>query len=72
MAAEVVETTWFTNMLGDCIGLVVIQPQYGQRKAYIGRSSGRNLEDDIQTIVEFGAPVDAHVLRRVADMLEGG
>lgn len=66
---KIIGTVWFTNMDGHCIGIVTIENDIGERKAYIGLGEGRDEEVDAQHIAENGAPVYKAFIRGVLDML---
>lgn len=57
--AAIVDTTWFTPMLGLPIGIILICNPSGIWKAYIGTPTQINLAEDIDAkqIAEYGAKV---------------
>ncbi len=54
---KIIDATWFTQMASkNTIGIVVVEDEItGQRKSYIGAASGRDVEADMQHIVDTGA-----------------
>lgn len=63
MEAKLLDSTWFTTMSGDTIGIVIVDVGNNVRKAYIGKGNGQSIDSDTQLIAQKGAPVDAvHLL----------
>lgn len=61
---NIIAKTWFSTMDGALIGVVVVQPQFGLPKAYIGASSpsnfmGMNEDADAACIAHMGAKFPA-------------
>lgn len=53
---KILNKIWFTEMGSvNPIGIVIIQNEIGEEKAYIGTGSGHNEEDDAKKIAEQGA-----------------
>lgn len=65
---NVIAKTWFSTLDGSLIGVVVVQPQFGLPKAYIGGSGphnqmGYNEEMDAACIAQMGAKFPAIAAR---------
>lgn len=67
---NIVDCTWFTLPDGSCVGIVVIQPEVGPRKAYMGLGEGISEEADKARIAESGYPVTADCLKGILKTLE--
>ena len=53
---EVINVTWFSEMgCAKPIGIVVVEVEEGERKAYIGTGDGYNEQLDTQHIISSGA-----------------
>lgn len=63
--------TWFTTGRGECIGIVQIENEMEERKAYIGLGDGHDEGLDIEIIKDWGAKAYPQTLRQIADWLEG-
>jgi hypothetical protein len=66
----IIDTFWFTMRNGQVVGIVVMQPEFGPRKAYMGLGHGVSQEVDQRNIVEWGFPVTLTVLRDILNSLE--
>lgn len=44
---------WFSGK--SAIGIVLVQPEYGELKAYIGTGLGHSATDDIEYIADYGS-----------------
>jgi hypothetical protein len=63
---------WFTNLAGETIGIVMkIDNATGKKKAYMGTGAGVDEEEDIATILEWGAPLELTVIEQVSKYLKG-
>ncbi len=68
---KIIEAIWFTEFCSEySLGIVVVKPEVGKRKAYIGRGFGKNENDDIHHIADYGAKIYPEQLRRVLELLE--
>lgn len=66
---RIIDAIWFSSFTGT-MGIVVIENETGERKAYIGHAAGLNERDDMQHIADHGAPIYAETLRRIADKID--
>lgn len=58
-----IRTFWFSSLTG-VVGIVVGEDEVtGERKAYIGTTSGINERADTETIKRYGSPVSQAVLQ---------
>lgn len=57
---KILASDWYTAG-NNRIGIVMIETQFGERKAYINSVSGKNIEYDSVYIADWGAkfPLDA-------------
>jgi len=60
---------WFCG--SENIGIIVIQNENMERKAYIGTCSGENELADAEHIAKFGTPVHPDVLKEIIKELKG-
>ena len=54
---KLIDVVWFGS-----IGIVVIETETGERKAYIKNTTGGDVNDDVKAIAEFGLPVYPEML----------
>ena len=59
---KIIDSVWWTNKQsmsggGTVIGIVFIETDQGQRKAYIGTAFGHDHKSDEMNIAERGTPV---------------
>lgn len=66
MNSKIVNTYWFCNK--KVIGIVTIENEVGTRKAYIASVPGRNEQEDVDFILNFGSRVYPGMLQ---DVLKG-
>lgn len=64
---KIIETFWFNQ-----IGVIVVENETGERKAYIKQIEGISDVYDIQQIVSHGIPVYVAVLESILKVLKGG
>lgn len=58
---KVLESTWFTQMGGQIIGVVMVETEYDGIVFYIGNGVGYSKENDEARIAERGARFPWHV-----------
>lgn len=61
-------STWFTNLKGDCIGIVIVGAGFDDKeyeKAYIGTGTGADQRQDEIDIAHEGAPFPLHLARQL-------
>lgn len=68
---KIINSLWFCPMGGECIGIIVIENNTGERKAYIGAGDGRDEGIDAQKIANGGAKITASTLERLLTQLKG-
>lgn len=61
---KIIDTIWFTSMYFT-IGIVIIENEMGERKAYMGTGSGTDEAADVKRISEWGAKLDLVALHRI-------
>lgn len=66
---KITNSIWFTLGTGQCIGIVTIKNEVGQKKAYIGLSKGLDAGLDSKYIAENGTPVRKEILQAIANYL---
>lgn len=53
---KIIDKIWFTEMGStEPIGIVIIETEVGERKAYVGKGLGINEEEDAKFIAKRGA-----------------
>ncbi len=55
--SKIIESYWWTLKTGETMGIVVIQPEVGERKAYMGKGNGVSEKADARLIAEYGVPI---------------
>ena len=75
--SEIKGKFWWVTKSGTTVGIVVIQPEFGARKAYLGLGEGINEDDDARRIAmaehiaEYGVPVYPQQLEEILLCLKG-
>jgi len=64
---KVIDKFWMNNT-----GIVVIETDVGERKAYVGTAGGVSDVYDIQQIIRHGTPVYVVMLEGILKALKGG
>lgn len=67
---KIIDTSWFTEQEGTTIGIVVIENEIGDRKAYIGTGAGYDEDVDRRHISERGDKVMPQTLERILKHLK--
>lgn len=69
---KILDAIWFTEM-GEVnpIGIVIMETEVGEKKAYMGKSIGATEAIDILHIAERGAKVSKEILKSILAKLEG-
>ena len=57
---NVIDSIWFSGLDGACIGIVLVKPEFGPPKAYIGNGKSQNQKDDEACIAHYGGKFPAH------------
>lgn len=54
---KILNVCWFTQMAVpyNTLGIVTIENEMGERKAYLGTASGKDMQKDMEYIVDYGA-----------------
>jgi hypothetical protein len=67
---KILDTIWFTEM-GEYqpIGIVIIETEVGEKKAYIGKGLGMKSKEDTKFIAERGAKLPVEILKRIIKLL---
>lgn len=72
-AQRIIDSVWITSLdLVGCIGIVVIENDTGDRKAYVGWGDGYSEERDAERIARDGGKITAEILEHVVDLLRKG
>ncbi len=66
---KVIESYWFTTNDG-CMGIVVIENDVGERKAYAGTVSGEDEKADTDKLITWGNKLSPAVAQRLANQLQ--
>lgn len=66
---KIISTDWIAESQG-CIGIVVIENEGGERKAYVGTGAGFSEDADRKRIIDWGGKLYPHVAKRIAEALE--
>lgn len=70
--SKIIKATWFTQEISPYFfGVVITQPEVGNKRAYIGTAHGINEEVDKKYIVEHGARLSIPVLEEILQALKG-
>ncbi|MFA6972517.1 MAG: hypothetical protein WC208_14130 [Gallionella sp.] len=69
--SKIVDKMWWITKSGTTVGIVVVQPEFGARKAYLGLGEGIDAEADAKLIAEWGVPVYAQHLEPILASLKG-
>ena len=66
---KIIGTHWFTGI--SCFGIVVIETEVGERKAYIGLGVGLNEKEDAEYIAAHGVPVMKDSISQILTEING-
>ena len=61
---KVLKVIWFTEYLGETIGIVCVKNEMDEIKFYIGTGKGDNEEEDIKHILECGQKINPEYIDR--------
>jgi hypothetical protein len=64
---KVVNKLWFTNT--DCVGIVLCENEYDEKRAYIKKVDGYNEEQDTQTIMDWGSTITLSQAQEIVNHL---
>ena len=65
---KVLDSVWFTQMGGQCIGIVMVQTEYDGIVFYIGNGVGHSQENDEARVAEKGARFPWHAGAKLFNM----
>lgn len=65
---KIIHTAWFSGI--KCIGIVVIENEIGEKKAYIGIGDGQNEKFDAEKIAAYGIKMLKESLKEILSKLE--
>ncbi|MCK5016748.1 MAG: hypothetical protein KAS32_06705 [Candidatus Peribacteraceae bacterium] len=66
MNLEIIGNTWFSQMNGPTVGIVLCRDTVTQEeKAYIGTASGASEETDVERITMYGGKFKADIARKL-------
>ena len=68
---KVIDDYWFTPMAGT-VGVVLMENETGQKKAYIKKVTGIDREQDIQEILDWGTPITFTFAKAIFEHLKPG
>jgi hypothetical protein len=66
---KVIDDFWFTPA-GGTIGIVLMENEVGQKKAYIKCVTGFDRDEDIRAILDYGSPVTIQFAKAIFDHLK--
>ena len=52
---EILDSYWFSSVLGPVIGIIRTKNEIGEIKYYIGNGKGEDIYEDAKNIAEHGA-----------------
>ena len=68
---KILDSVWFTEMMSDFpIGIILIETDFGEIKAYIGTGYGNDEKEDSEKIAKYGARFDLESAKVYFPMLE--
>lgn len=65
---KIIDTFWFTSFSGT-IGIVVIENEVNECKAYIGMAAGIDESAEANHISKWGAPMPYDVFHRILSLM---